>query len=77
MISTDVKKIERDVRRHFHDDIIVVVIFLGTNVVSSAKGPSLSMVVTVAEINGWEGAAAVIICFSSSRRAASSVALFA
>ena len=50
MISTDVKKIERGVRRHFHDDIIVVVIFLGTNVVSSAKGPSLSMVVTVAVI---------------------------
>ncbi|KAJ4909290.1 Protein phosphatase 2C family protein [Raphanus sativus] len=50
MISTDVKKIERGVRRHFHDDIIVVVILLGTNVVSSAKGPSLSMVVTVAVI---------------------------
>ncbi|KAJ4888897.1 Protein phosphatase 2C family protein [Raphanus sativus] len=50
VISTDVKKIERGVRRHFHDDIIVVVILLGTNVVSSAKGPSLSMVVTVAVI---------------------------
>ncbi|KAF2581557.1 hypothetical protein F2Q68_00006646 [Brassica cretica] len=50
MISTDVKKIERGVRRHCHDHIIVVVLFLGTNVVSSAKGPSLSMVVTVAVI---------------------------
>ncbi|KAF3592624.1 hypothetical protein DY000_02022796 [Brassica cretica] len=116
MISTDVKKIERGVRRHCHDHIIVVVFFLGTNVVSSAKGPSLSMVVTVAvifldtsflfldshlfcpvtiahqiaektmvsiidfviyEANGWEGAAAVIICFSSYGREANSVALFA
>ncbi|KAF3593210.1 hypothetical protein DY000_02026481 [Brassica cretica] len=34
---------QRGVRRHFHDDITVVVIFLDTNVVSSARGPSLSI----------------------------------
>lgn len=43
MRYSDLKKIERGVRRHFHDDITVVVIFLDTNVVSSAKGPSLSI----------------------------------
>ena len=40
MRYTDLKKIERGVRRHFHDDITVVVIFLDTNVMSSAKGGS-------------------------------------
>ncbi|CAN8278747.1 unnamed protein product [Cochlearia groenlandica] len=44
MRYSDLKKIERGVRRHFHDDITVVVIFLDTNVVSSfAKGPSVSI----------------------------------
>ncbi|XP_013606872.1 PREDICTED: probable protein phosphatase 2C 46 isoform X1 [Brassica oleracea var. oleracea] len=44
MRYTDLKKIERGVRRHFHDDITVVVIFLDTNVMSSAKGgPSVSI----------------------------------
>lgn len=43
MRYSDLKKIERGVRRHFHDDITVVVIFLDTNGVSSAKGPSLSI----------------------------------
>ncbi|CAF2151304.1 hypothetical protein BRARA_A02093 [Brassica rapa] len=40
MRYTDLKKIERGVRRHFHDDITVVVIFLDNNVMSSAKGGS-------------------------------------
>ncbi|KAF3572036.1 hypothetical protein F2Q69_00061639 [Brassica cretica] len=43
MRYSDLMKIERGVRRHFHDDITVVVIYLDTNVVSSAKGPSLSI----------------------------------
>ncbi|XP_010426694.1 PREDICTED: probable protein phosphatase 2C 46 [Camelina sativa] len=43
MRYSDLKKIERGVRRHFHDDITVVVIFLDTNQVSSVKGPSLSI----------------------------------
>ncbi|XP_048601895.1 probable protein phosphatase 2C 46 isoform X1 [Brassica napus] len=44
MRYTDLKKIERGVRRHFHDDITVVVIFLDTNVMGSAKGgPSVSI----------------------------------
>jgi pyruvate dehydrogenase phosphatase len=46
MRYTDLKKIDRGVRRHFHDDITVVVIFLDSNLVSrasSARGPSLSI----------------------------------
>ena len=43
MRYSDLKKIQRGVRRHFHDDITVVVIFLDTDVVSSARGPSLSI----------------------------------
>ncbi|KAL0890366.1 hypothetical protein Bca101_014349 [Brassica carinata] len=44
MRYSDLKKIERGVRRHFHDDITVVVIFIDTNVVSSsAQGSSLSI----------------------------------
>lgn len=46
MRYTDLKKIDRGVRRHFHDDITVVVVFLDSNLVSkasSSKGPTLSL----------------------------------
>ncbi|KAL9262837.1 putative protein phosphatase 2C 28 [Drosera capensis] len=43
---SDLMKIERGVRRHFHDDISVVVLFLDSNAISratAAKGPQLSL----------------------------------
>ncbi|XP_021300681.1 probable protein phosphatase 2C 46 [Herrania umbratica] len=46
MRYSDLKKIDRGVRRHFHDDITVVVVYLDPNLVSKAssvKGPSLSL----------------------------------
>ncbi|KAI3725860.1 hypothetical protein L1987_65656 [Smallanthus sonchifolius] len=45
MRYSDLKKIERGVRRHFHDDITVVVVFLDSNLVSKAsiKGPTVSL----------------------------------
>ncbi|GKV20876.1 hypothetical protein SLEP1_g30924 [Rubroshorea leprosula] len=46
MRYSDLKKIDRGVRRHFHDDITVVVVFLDSNLVSrasSVKSPSLSI----------------------------------
>lgn len=47
MRYADLKKIDRGVRRHFHDDITVVVVFLDSNVVSRAssavKGPTVSL----------------------------------
>ncbi|KAI3665335.1 hypothetical protein L6452_43959 [Arctium lappa] len=46
MRYSDLKRIERGVRRHFHDDITVVVVFLDSNLVSKAsscKGPTLSL----------------------------------
>lgn len=46
MRYSDLKKIDRGVRRHFHDDITVIVVYLDTNLVSRAstvKGPSLSV----------------------------------
>ncbi|XP_020585528.1 probable protein phosphatase 2C 60 isoform X2 [Phalaenopsis equestris] len=46
MRYSDLKKIDRGVRRHFHDDITVVVVFLDSNLISrasSAKLPSLSL----------------------------------
>jgi pyruvate dehydrogenase phosphatase len=46
MRYSDLKKIDRGVRRHFHDDITVIVIFLDSNLVSrasSTKGPTLSI----------------------------------
>lgn len=46
MRYSDLKKIDRGVRRHFHDDITVVVIFLDSNLVSRAsslRGPSVSL----------------------------------
>ncbi|KAK9135833.1 hypothetical protein Syun_015163 [Stephania yunnanensis] len=46
MRYSDLKKIDRGVRRHFHDDITVIVVFLDSNLVSrasSVKGPALSV----------------------------------
>ncbi|KAF2306302.1 hypothetical protein GH714_016358 [Hevea brasiliensis] len=46
MRYSDLKKIDRGVRRHFHDDITVIVVFLDANLVSrasSVKGPSISV----------------------------------
>ncbi|KAJ6682275.1 ALPHABET ISOFORM E-RELATED [Salix koriyanagi] len=46
MRYSDLKKIDRGVRRHFHDDITVAVVFLDANLVSRAstvKGPSVSV----------------------------------
>ncbi|XP_010935169.1 probable protein phosphatase 2C 60 [Elaeis guineensis] len=46
MRYSDLKKIDRGVRRHFHDDITVVVVFLDSNLVSRAsshRGPTLSV----------------------------------
>ncbi|CAN6290747.1 unnamed protein product [Urochloa humidicola] len=46
MRYSDLKKIDRGVRRHFHDDITVVVLFLDSNAMSKAswsKNPSVSL----------------------------------
>ncbi|KAK8699114.1 hypothetical protein V6N13_115209 [Hibiscus sabdariffa] len=46
MRYSDLKKIDRGVRRHFHDDITVIVVFLNSNIVSQAtsdKAPNLSV----------------------------------
>ncbi|KAF8402795.1 hypothetical protein HHK36_010886 [Tetracentron sinense] len=45
MRYSDLKKIDRGVRRHFHDDITVVVLFLDPNLISrsSCRGPLLSI----------------------------------
>uniref|UniRef100_A0A2N9IBV8 protein-serine/threonine phosphatase n=1 Tax=Fagus sylvatica TaxID=28930 RepID=A0A2N9IBV8_FAGSY len=46
MRYSDLKKIDRGVRRHFHDDITVIVVFLDSNLVSrasSVKCPSISV----------------------------------
>ncbi|KAF8780084.1 hypothetical protein HU200_001741 [Digitaria exilis] len=46
MRYSDLKKIDRGVRRHFHDDITVVVVFLDSNAMSKAswsKSPSVSL----------------------------------
>ncbi|CAL9044430.1 probable protein phosphatase 2C 60 [Musa acuminata AAA Group] len=46
MRYSDLKKIDRGVRRHFHDDITVVVVFLDSSLtgwVSSHKGPTVSI----------------------------------
>ncbi|KAE8668330.1 putative protein phosphatase 2C 64 [Hibiscus syriacus] len=43
---SDLKKIDRGVRQHFHDNITVIVVFLDSNLVSKAssiKGPNLSV----------------------------------
>ncbi|XP_059653874.1 probable protein phosphatase 2C 60 [Cornus florida] len=46
MRYSDLKKIDRGVRRHFHDDITVIVVFLDSHLVSRAstvKSPNLSV----------------------------------
>jgi pyruvate dehydrogenase phosphatase len=46
MRYSDLKKIDRGVRRHFHDDITVVIVFLDSNMVSrasSVRTPNLSV----------------------------------
>ncbi|GJN39367.1 hypothetical protein PR202_gb28480 [Eleusine coracana subsp. coracana] len=46
MRYSDLKKIDRGVRRHFHDDITVIVVFLDANLVSRAsthRGPAISL----------------------------------
>jgi pyruvate dehydrogenase phosphatase len=46
MRYSDLKKIDRGVRRHFHDDITVIVVFLDSGLVSQAsthRGPTLSL----------------------------------
>ncbi|KAK6143354.1 hypothetical protein DH2020_023702 [Rehmannia glutinosa] len=47
MRYSDLKKIDRGVRRHFHDDITVVVVFLDSHLVSRASsirgGPNISV----------------------------------
>ena len=46
MRYSDLKKIDRGVRRHFHDDITVIVMYLDSNLVSRAstgKFPSVSI----------------------------------
>ena len=46
MRYSDLKKIDRGVRRHLHDDITVVVVFLDSHLVSrasSVKIPNLSV----------------------------------
>lgn len=45
MRYSDLKQIERGVRRHFHDDITVIVLYLDSNLISSSpcNGPMLSV----------------------------------
>lgn len=46
MRYSDLKKIDRGVRRHFHDDITVIVVFFDSNLVSrasSVKCPNISV----------------------------------
>lgn len=45
MRYSDLKKIDRGVRRHFHDDITVIVLFLDSYLISrsSSRGPCTSI----------------------------------
>lgn len=46
MRYSDLKKIDRGVRRHFHDDITVIVVFFDASLVSRAtllRGPAVSV----------------------------------
>lgn len=46
MRYSDLKKIDRGVRRHFHDDITVVVVFVDSHLVSrasSGRSPNISV----------------------------------
>lgn len=38
MRYTDLKKIEKGIRRHFHDDITVIVVYLDHNISSHTRG---------------------------------------
>ena len=44
MRYSDLKKIDRGVRRHFHDDITVIVVFLDSNLVSRASSGKFNSV---------------------------------
>ena len=37
MRYSDLKKIDRGVRRHFHDDITVIILFLDTHMISRSR----------------------------------------
>lgn len=45
MRYSDLRKIDKRVRRHFHDDITVIVLFLNHDLISkgSANGPNVSL----------------------------------
>lgn len=46
MRYSDLKKIDRGVRRHFHDDITVIILYLDSSLVSRAsthRGPAVSL----------------------------------
>lgn len=45
MRYSDLKKIDRGVRRHFHDDITVIVLFLNSHTISrgTSRGPTVSI----------------------------------
>lgn len=43
MRYSDLKKIDRGVRRHFHDDITVVVVYIESHVVSRARSGNVSV----------------------------------
>ena len=45
MRYSDLKKIDRGVRRHFHDDITVIVLFLDSHLISNSSwhGPLVSV----------------------------------
>ncbi|KAL9267583.1 putative protein phosphatase 2C 60 [Drosera capensis] len=61
MRYSDLKKIDRGVRRHFHDDITVIIVFLDSNLISragSAKSPSVSLRGGGVSVPAWSLAAA-------------------
>ncbi|KAG1359457.1 hypothetical protein COCNU_08G009030 [Cocos nucifera] len=47
MRYSDLKKIDRGVRRHFHDDITVIVVFLDSNLIAEDHGPPVGNLVIV------------------------------
>ena len=44
MRYSDLKSIDRGVRRHFHDDITVIVVFIDSNLVSRASNVKFSSI---------------------------------
>lgn len=44
MRYSDLKNIDRGVRRHFHDDITVIVVFIESNLVSRASNVKLTSI---------------------------------